>query len=88
MWSKPYVQVTKLAKYFNIKEDFQMKFVLVCEKYAKAFTEIVQRYLNEGYELRGNTFTTTETYYKTVEYRYNQVLVKNDNDEVKESEDK
>ena len=86
MWSKAHVQVTKSVKYFIIKEDFQMKFVLVCEKYANCFTEKVQRYLDEGYELRGKTFTTTVTYYKTVEYHYNQVLVKNNNSE--ENEDK
>ncbi len=61
-----------------------MKFVLVSEKYAACFSDKVQRYLDEGYELKGETFTTTVTLYKTVEYYFNQVLVKN---EEKESEE-
>jgi len=55
-----------------------MKFVLVCEMFPEIFNKKVQQYLDEGYELRGKTFTTTVTHYKTVEYRYNQVLVKNE----------
>lgn len=62
-----------------------MKFVLVCEESSSSFTEKVQRYLDEGYELRGNTFTTTTTYYETAEYCYNQVLIKNDEKEPEEN---
>ena len=61
-----------------------MKFVLVSEKYAQCFNEKVQRYLDEGYELKGETFTTTVTLYKTVEYYFNQVLVKNGEKESEE----
>lgn len=58
-----------------------MKFVLVSEQYAECFNQKVQRYLDDGYELRGKTFTTTVTLYKTVEYYFNQVLVKNEEKE-------
>lgn len=88
MWSKTHVQVTKSVEYFNVKEDFQMKFVLVCERYDSCFTKQVQRYLDEGYELRGKTFTTTKKHCQEVECYYNQVLVKNNNDETEKNEDK
>ncbi len=57
-----------------------MKFALVRRDFY-TFDQVVQRYLDEGYELRGETFVTTYPLYKTVGYHYNQVLVKYDDDE-------
>ena len=58
-----------------------MKYVLVSSKYAECLTELVQTYLDEGFQLKGETFTTTVPLYKCVEYYYNQVVIKDEDSE-------
>jgi len=60
-----------------------MKYVIASSKFAEGMTEKVQDYLDKGYILKGDTFVTTVTLYKSVEYYYNQVLIKNDEKELK-----
>ncbi len=63
------------------------EFELVCrDRYT--FDKVVQQRLDAGYELRGETFVTTYPLYNGVGYYYNQVVVKYDDDETEEQENK
>ena len=58
-----------------------MKFILVAEKTPVEFSKSVQKYLDEGYHLKGDTFTTPVYLNKHVVYWYNQILVKDEPEE-------